>query len=667
MTLDIHLFGPSTNLALEALERYDLDEDKSLKKIARLFSDFARSMKEDALPESDNTLPPVTRLRLSYFADKITEYLDRDKETNPITNLHILFIQMKQFLQTEAICMGLLRGIMESRLSIDLDDRFSDARKNFGYIPYFLRNIDPRDPKIRTKIPIKREGGFEPILAKLGVDISAQTNEFDCIMMKLVEGYGFHNKIYTIVDRESKIVTEKYLNHPNILIRSTAQFLYKVHISAEYTNKHPTLTKHACYLIAVMTLTESHTGAYERFPFTPFYVMLGKEVDRCRESGESFDTTIFFPKFTSAIIQASGINWREELKYIFEITNRLGNVTKQIFSKLTFKPKGKEAIDRIITLSTDRTCLEQVIVRRINEDLIKSKSPPINVTLLYPLCNDISEFEKLTLPSDIFKKCHDIENKKEELEKRRKTPKTKKPPSKHLTDEPFAEPPAGGAGGAGGAAGAGGAGASAFHSELDEACTASTTLEAFPEKDKPSLIPLLDLAVARFSELRFHERVASFQRSIEEGLAHRLAHESSEMFLSREEMAFRHRLPTNIFILLFHPSYSRKSYWTSPRGKLHEHRDLVIKTSTKGKYILGATISNDDEIYHLYLRPVLQLQDYSIAVHSGSEFPPLSRSRSSKSLPPISIEGIVFDSSTGDATVSFEDIDYTILNLNAAL
>jgi hypothetical protein len=174
----------------------------------------------------------------------------------------------------------------------------------------------------------------------------------------------------------------------------------------------------------------------------------------------------------------------------------------------------------------------------------------------------------------------------------------------------------------------------------------------------------LEESLVRASEhiqsITMHPRVISWMHSSEEGLkSHR--YDASHL-LSIDEMILRHRLPREILSLVMNPFFSKKTSWKQKEGyQSYESLALINKV----KYIIEATLSPQNCLYHLYARPIRSWQDYySLTIDAPSEFPALGP-KFQVSDSPIKLKENLSIQKNGNILINFESRTYEFILLSA--
>lgn len=105
--------------------------------------------------------------------------------------------------------------------------------------------------------------------------------------------------------------------------------------------------------------------------------------------------------------------------------------------------------------------------------------------------------------------------------------------------------------------------------------------------------------------------------------------DESKAALSKEEMILRHQFPKDIALAIFNELYSLPKNFLKDDSRVHRSFHSCLMIDEK-KYILEATLDEDNTLYHLYARPLRSTSDYFEWMRIPSEFPMLGHKGCSK-------------------------------------
>jgi hypothetical protein len=632
------------------------------------FADIASAFQKAA----DTSTSPNCKSRLTYIYEKLSKTIHSSKlDITCVANVSLLCATTLQKLQEEAISYAVLETLMNARISDATRPDLAEGRKAFGDMRYVIKIATreelakipgPRLPSGCKPLHATKRGGFEGLIERLLAIVAPE--EFDRILpvlFKLVNGYSYKydeetgNSWYTVIDRDSKKVTQELCNHSHPLIRSLAQYLMNLHLRLDFEDTNTILTKMLpCVIGHLQTITlppESEDNCFRQL-VPIFYRLI--DVLQPHSVGEAekeaIQQSIFSLKVCQYITDFATPSWREENKKIYGYLARLKIITDAAFKNYTPKSKAYQQLNAgyssaIQEITTNN--LDGQLSSILRDLLLKAKVPvryPLDV--LHPFGESEEDFLKISLSPDFQFKIseHDRQRISDANAKSLKKPRK---PRKDATC------PSGG----GGSAGA-----------LDKASEPASSY-APAARERAGSLSSSTFENPLIRGLTLDLRVALWNTNPREAL--RLyQHDSSHRF-SEEEMIFRHDLPIGLLPLMLDPSYGRKGKWQA--GSLtHDHWDALVRVTkpdgTSSLYIVEATIDNKTCLYHYYMKD-FNLEGLIMSLEAPSQFPPLGKKdKGPDPAAPRAVfsedlkDSVTFDRE-GNASIAYKDMVFTVLIL----
>jgi hypothetical protein len=624
---------------------------------------------------ADASTSPNCKSRLTYIYKKLIERIVSSTDITCVANVSLLCATTLQKLQEEAISYAVLEPLMNARISDSTRPDLAEGREAFGHMRYVIKIATreelakipaPRLPCGSKPLHATKRGGFEGLIEKLLARIAPE--ELDRILpvlFKLVNGYSYKydeetgNSWYTVIDRDSKKVTQELCSHSHPLIRSLAQYLMNLHLRLDFEDTNTILTKMVpCVIGHLQTITlppESEDNCFREL--VPIFYRLIDVLQPHSVGGaekETIQQSIFSLRICQHITDFATPSWREENKKIYGYLARLKIIADAAFKNYTPKSKGYQQLNAgyssaIQDITTNN--LDGQLASILREFLLKAKVReryPLDV--LHPFGESEEDFLKISLSPDFQSKIseHDRQRILEAQAKSLKKPKKPRHTAASVS------------------AGAGGGGSAGALDKTPE--PASSYLPA--AREMPELLSSSVFENPLIRGLTLDLRVALWNTNPREAL--RLyQHDSSHRF-SEEEMIFRHDLPIGLLPLMLDPSYGRKGKWQA--GSLtHDHWDALVRVTkpdgTSSLYIVEATIDNKTCLYHYYMKD-FNLDGLIMSLEAPSQFPPLGKK--DKGTAPAAARAVfsedLKDSMTfdpeGNASIAYKDMVFTVLILN---
>ncbi len=591
----------------------------------KLFDIFSRSL---SLLKEAKGVPASLYRRVFYINCTFEKVLIapelRGHDWDIVSTLIVEIARLKSSLQLEAVCVGILKVVLQERYYFLHEKSLESSRALFGDGSYFIADVDKPEEK-RTDLASLPENcnNFESFIDSIrGISICDEPETFDMDLLELTQGYKFSGNNIFIVDPASERVAERYLSSDHPITKAIAEFLFYLHRSERHQKENATLSDTSAQTVKYIKGLDSANILRMKslIPALARLITLRKE---CESTGKSFNGMLlersFLDQFMPTINDESQVFNADAYELLIKIEAKWREVFDHKFPK---RPQQTSLNTDIFKVGRDQ--FPSKLGDGINERLRRNKEPfsfPIHSE--FPFCRGRAEFSTLCDLQEIFKKAN--------LQKKL-----------IMSTKSRGVPIACGAGS--------GAGASVAPCEVD--CDDEVRAE----------VPVLPKMPLAFGDIQIAERVHVWQISGEEGIAFYLAAKSRGVALPESEMILRHRLPLNLVNLLLNPSYSKKGEWRSLRGEIHDHFIGLLYIDTK-KYILEATFDKENVLYHFYARELRVLSDYSMSLYSPFEFPLLTATRKLEASAPITTGSELGMDEMGNGHIDFDGRHYQLLKL----
>jgi hypothetical protein len=641
--------------------------------------------------------PPIDSGRIQFLGRHLLASLEENKAGPPSTQVIGILCEManlKNALQVEAVFFGSVAPALGFYHQVS---QTPDLKELWETLPEIFDNI---------KVTQENPGVYRLDIRPFGdffdkADIALLPESFDTTMFQLVSGYVIegHELLIPMGELPPRPFLQEFMSSTDPHSKLLAQMLYFLHFE-DYLSLQASFPRILCSsLIEILAKKDLHRYL-EKKDFIPHFSHLMTTVETYSDRGQPAHLALMDKSLLSRYSPETGSMWLVESAEILRLLLKIELLCKRIFSpgqlsdvleqielkgsdpfikswakNLSRKDSFREDFEIPFPISDSKSfcaSAEEFLLLPMhnyfltNYDLAQKKAAKEKALAEKAKAKEFMAHLSLVKKADRLALC---EAKEAELKAERHAKATESHLKKLAALESVVSKK-GGSGACGGAGSNSSASSNAVssaslmgvvssHSGAKAICVAEVKSSSLAEDLKSSLVK----SKAFISSVFFHQRVKSWQKSAEAGLAYyHFDDPEAGHVLSEPEMVLRHRLPKQLFLFAFNELYSKAQIWTNEDGQENTTWQSCVSIDGQ-KFVLEATIDSKQILYHYYAKPLRRWFDYF--GFSQKKYPSLSKTSEAKDeelLASIQTEGVIFDTMR-NALISFEGRTYKVLLL----